>query len=228
MGKLITLILAALIAVVPTAAGAQARTKRLVDCATARCVALTFDDGPSRYTTKLLDLLDEAGAKGTFFVVGQNTARYPDVLKRMVAEGHELGSHTQNHANLTRLSAEKAYKEIMGPMPDLEAAGASVTLMRPPYGATNGTVGRAAERAGLAQILWTVDPEDWRVRNSAVVARRVLAHTKRGSIVLVHDIHPTTVAAMPKVIAELKRRGYELVTVSELLGDRIKPGVRLP
>lgn len=226
MGKLITLVLAALIAVVPTAAGAQA--KRLVDCATARCVALTFDDGPSKYTGKLLDLLDEAGAKGTFFVVGQNTARYPEVLKRMVAEGHELGSHTQNHANLTRLSAEKAFKEIMGPMADLQAAGAAVTLMRPPYGATNSTVGRAAKRAGLAQILWTVDPEDWRVRDSAVVARRVLAHTQRGSIVLVHDIHPTTVAAMPKVIAELKRRGYELVTVSELLGDRIKPGVRLP
>lgn len=206
----------------------RAEATRRVDCAIARCVALTFDDGPGRHTARLLDLLGQAGAKGTFFVVGRNTRQFPDLLRRMVAEGHELGSHTQNHAKLTRLSFEDAFAEIQGPVPDLLAAGARVRTMRPPYGATNATVAHAARTAGLAQILWTADPEDWRVRDARVVARRILANTRRGSIVLVHDIHPTSVDAMPRVLSELKRRGYELVTVSELLGDRITPGVRLP
>lgn len=99
-----------------------------------------------------------------------------------------------------------------------QTTGQRTTLMRPPYGATNQTVRSVEGRLGLAEILWSVDPQDWKDRNTATVTQRVLAAAKPGAIVLMHDIHPTTVAAAPAIIDGLRKRGYRLVTVSQLLG----------
>ncbi|MEV0581713.1 polysaccharide deacetylase family protein [Nonomuraea sp. NPDC050310] len=197
---------------------AHATVKKRVDCKVDKCVALTFDDGPSVHTGRLLDLLEKHGARATFFVTGQNTRGNHRLLRRMVQEGHEIGTHTQNHPDLTRLSATRVKKELHGPIPDIEAAGARVTLARPPYGATNAKVRGVMREMGLVQVLWDVDPQDWLVRDARRVAGRILKQTGRGEVVLAHDIHKTTVDAMPKVIKALQKRGYRLVTVSELRG----------
>ncbi|NUR89430.1 MAG: polysaccharide deacetylase family protein [Nonomuraea sp.] len=196
-----------------------------VDCSAVKCVALTFDDGPGQYTAKLLTTLERSHARATFFVVGYNSSRYPGLLKRMADDGFEIGTHTRSHANLTRLSTAAIRSQIEGPIRDIERSGQpGVSLLRPPYGATNARVAAVAKQLGLAQILWSVDPQDWLVRNSARVTSRILTHVKPGAIVLVHDIHPTTVAAMPGVIKTLQKRGYHLVTISELLGADLEPG----
>ncbi|MFI6596403.1 polysaccharide deacetylase family protein [Nonomuraea sp. NPDC050536] len=196
-----------------------------VDCSAVKCVALTFDDGPGIYTPKLLTLLERQHARATFFVVGYNTRRYPKVLRRIVGDGFELGTHTQSHPDLRWLPPSRVRAQIRGPIDDIVAAGQpAVTLLRPPYGATNAKVTKVARKLGLAQILWSVDPQDWAVHNSRRVAGRILSHVSRGSIILVHDIHPTTVGAMPKVIKTLQKRGFHLVTVSQLLGPKLEPG----
>ncbi|MEU1875779.1 polysaccharide deacetylase family protein [Streptosporangium sp. NPDC020072] len=198
----------------PTKAAA---TSPRVNCKITKCIALTFDDGPSMYTERLLDILEAQRVKATFFVVGYNAAARPRILRHIHRAGHEIGTHTQNHLSLTRLSSAGIRRELLGPIRHIKAAGAEVRLFRPPYGATNSRVRRIARGLGLTQVLWTVDPQDWLHRNSATVTRRILSATRRNSIILSHDIHRTTVAAMPKIIRTLKARGYTFVTVSDLL-----------
>jgi len=187
-----------------------------------KLVALTFDDGPSAATTpRLLDILAANGVKATFFVLGTMAQRSPDILRREVAEGHEVGSHTPYHNQLTNLSfaqvraeaveMDRIFTDILGTVPP---------FTRPPYGSYNATVGQAL---GQPMILWSVDPRDWADRNAAVVCTRVVNATVDGSIVLVHDIHATTVDAVPCIINELKARGFEFLTVSELAAARGVP-----
>lgn len=189
-----------------------------VDCAVLRCVALTFDDGPVAETVDVLAALEQRGARATFFVVGQNAASSPDLLRRMVAGGHAVGGHSWDHPDLTRLSADQVRAQLGRTSQAIErATGAAPTLTRPPYGATGPTVAAAAAAAGVAQVLWDVDPRDWRDRNADVVAQRVVAAARPGSIVLLHDIHPSTRAAVPRIVDALQAGGYTLVTVPELL-----------
>ncbi len=195
-----------------------------VNCAKLKCVALTFDDGPVAGTAQLLDVLKEKGVSATFFMVGSNAAMHPALIRRMVAEGHVIGNHTWDHPQLTRRSVESITSELNRTSDVIVKAGAPrPTLMRPPYGATNATVSQVAAELGLAQILWNVDPLDWKDRNSATVTKRVLAATRSGSIVLSHDIHPTTRAAYAAIIDGLRAKGFTLVTVPQLLGTT-KPG----
>ena len=196
-----------------------------VDCAVAKCAALTFDDGPVAQTTDLLDILAEKDVKATFFTVGSNVANHPEILRRMVAEGHVVGNHTMDHPQLTRLSAGAVLKEVTRTNDLIEqATGQRPTLLRPPYGATNNTVRQVAVDLGMSQILWNVDPEDWKDRNSETVKKRVLANTKNGSIVLSHDIHQTTRDAYADIIDGLRAKGFTLVTVPQLLGGDLEPG----
>ncbi len=198
------------------------------DCGQAKCVALTFDDGPGDHTGKLLDMLREKGAKATFFVVGQMVAAAHGAatVRRIVAEGHELGNHSWSHPMLTGLSGQRLAYEI-GHTGDLvrRLTGVRMRVMRPPYGATDRAVAEQTRRRGLAQILWNVDTFDWRDRVPALVAKRG-AQVRPGSIVLMHDIHPTTVKAVPRLLDTLGHRGYSFVTVTELYGDRLRPGRR--
>ncbi|MET9344460.1 polysaccharide deacetylase family protein [Nonomuraea sp. NPDC003804] len=190
-----------------------------VDCREVKCVALTFDDGPGRYTPWLLDELDDLEVKATFFVVGQMVAADRDhTLPRMVAAGHEIGNHSWSHAELPGLSDEGIAREL-GRTQDVveQVAGVRMTVMRPPYGSTDARVAAETRRLGLAQILWSVDTLDWRDRVPSVVARRA-AKATGGSIVLMHDIHRTTVEAVPNVVESLADKGYRFVTISELYG----------
>lgn len=208
----------------PAAAGTGDRPRSRVNCAKAKCVALTFDDGPGPGTARLLGLLRKSGARVTFFVVGPRARARPGVVTRAHADGHQIGDHTENHPQLTKLSSSRIHREINGTRRTItRLTGTRPVLLRPPYGSTDRRVAAQARSLGLAQILWDVDTLDWRDRNSSIVARRAIGGLHRGAIILMHDSHPTTIAAVPRVLRAAKARGYTLVTVSELLGPTV-PG----
>lgn len=183
-------------------------------------IAMTFDDGPHpQNTPRLLDMLRERNIKATFYVIGKSVNRYPQITRRIVAEGHEIGNHTWSHPNLTKLSDSTVRMELNKTRDAIVAAcGVQPRTMRPPYGAL-----RSSQRAwiyreyGYPTVLWNVDPEDWRRPGVSVVTSRILNSTRNGSIVLAHDLHKPTVDAMPGTLDGLLRRGYKFVTVSQLI-----------
>ena len=187
-----------------------------------KVVALTFDDGPNATTTpQALDILAKYKIKATFFVQGQNISGNEALLKRMKSEGHEVGNHSWNHPVLTQLSLEDAKKQLS----DTESAitsvlGSSSKLMRPPYGAISDDIRNSLD---LSFIMWDVDSLDWKSKNEAAILTEIQRQATDGSIILMHDIHQTSVNALPKVIEYLQGQGYSFVTVSELLGNHVKP-----
>lgn len=183
-------------------------------------VAMTFDDGPhAQNTPRLLDILKQRGIKVTFFVVGQNAVEYPDILRRIAAEGHELANHSYSHPLLASLG-ESALRDQLDKTHQavLSATGVSMKVMRPPYGALSEPQRRwTNSHFGYRVILWDVDPLDWKFRDAGRVEAEILARTKPGSIILSHDIHKTTVDAMPSTLDALTAKGFKFVTVSEIL-----------
>jgi len=195
-----------------------------------REIALTFDDGPSEWTLALLDVLAEHGARATFFVLGAAIEGREQILRRAVAEGHELGNHAYSHEDPATLADEALRDELQRTSALLEAAtGASPTYFRPPYADTDFRVARVARAAGLGRtVLRSVDPADWNEPDAETIGRRVLHGSRAGAIVCLHDGIPPreptgtptrepTVAAVRAVVPELVRRGFALVTVTELL-----------
>lgn len=183
-------------------------------------VALTFDDGPSAsLTPRVLDILKEYGASATFFVLGENAARNKSILARAASEGHEIASHTWGHVKLTGCSQEKICSEMERTSAVIaEATGRRPSLMRPPYGATNSSiVNLMADRFGMTSVLWDVDTRDWQHPGVDVVVRRAVGGARPGSIILVHDIHASTLAAVEGIVSGLQARGFRLVTVSQLI-----------
>ena len=187
-----------------------------------KVIALTFDDGPNATTTpQALDILAKYKIKATFFVQGKNIAGNEAILKRMQAEGHEVGNHSWNHPVLTQLSLEDAKKQITDTEDAIKSVlGKSSKLMRPPYGAISDDIRNSLD---LSFIMWDVDSLDWKSKNEAAILTEVQRQTTDGSIILMHDIHQTSVNALPKVIEYLQGQGYSFVTVSELLGNHVKP-----
>jgi peptidoglycan/xylan/chitin deacetylase (PgdA/CDA1 family) len=184
-------------------------------------IALTFDDGPSAtLTPKLLDLLAARHLKATFFVVGQNAADHPEILKRAVREGHEIANHSWSHPNLGKMSDEAVRRELQKTDDAIAAAiGKRPTLLRPPYGSITARQKQwIHEEFGYRIIIWDVDPLDWKRPGPSVVTSRILKETKAGSIVLAHDIHAPTVEAMPATFDQLIDKGFKSVTVTALLG----------
>ncbi len=179
-----------------------------------QCVALTFDDGPNPATTpKLLAILKHEGVKVTFFVVGDNVRQWPDIVRAAYADGHEIGNHTWSHPNLVSLSDADVRSEIARTDAVVKAAtGTAPRLIRAPYGSTNLRIERLFYDRPF--IGWSVDTLDWMYRNTPRVIRSAVASYK-GGIMLMHDIHASTVAAVPAIIAEYKARGARFVTVSE-------------
>lgn len=183
-------------------------------------VALTFDDGPHpTLTNKALDILKRHGAKGTFFMLGQNANRYKTIVSRAAAEGHELGVHTWSHIKMNSSSRAKVDNEVSRTQNVLAAAtGVTPRVMRPPYGATNKTlVDYMYNHYGMASILWDVDTIDWRKPGVSKVINTAVNKAKPGSIILVHDIHASTIEALEGIVTGLQARGFQLVTVSELM-----------
>jgi peptidoglycan-N-acetylglucosamine deacetylase len=183
-------------------------------------VAMTFDDGPHpTFTPKLLDMLKERNIKCTFFLVGQNIARYPAIVRRMLAEGHEIGNHTFTHCSLTSRSDAQIRTELQKSQDALiNVAGYRPRLLRPPYGATNKRIEQwIYNEFGYSTIMWSVDPQDWRKPGVSVVTSRLVNGAHKGAIMLAHDIHGSTITAMPSTFDQLLSKGYRFVTVSQLM-----------
>lgn len=184
-------------------------------------VAMTFDDGPHQsLTPQLLDMLRARNIRATFYLIGRRVAMYPELTRRIAAEGHEIGNHTWNHPRLTSLGNTSLLRELDRTSGAINAAaGRPPVTMRPPYGLLSprqrGLI--YAERR-LPTVLWSVDPEDWRRPGSSVVANRIVSHAQTGAVILSHDIIGATVRAMPAALDGLAARGYRFVTVSELIG----------
>ncbi|GAB3755601.1 polysaccharide deacetylase family protein [Microlunatus parietis] len=213
----------------PTPNAAAKRSRPAVDCKKLKCIALTYDDGPNPRTTgKLIKILKKHKVRATFFQLGQLARRHPKLVRKIHRAGSEVANHSWDHDSLNRKSVKGAYRDLKRASAAIEkGCRCRVRLMRPPYGATDRGVTKAARKAGLAEILWDVDTLDWSSRNARKIKRKVLRGAARNRIVLMHDIHRSTIAAQEGIIRGLKKRGYTLVTVSELLG-KPKPGKRYP
>jgi peptidoglycan/xylan/chitin deacetylase (PgdA/CDA1 family) len=187
-----------------------------------RRVALTFDDGPKPGNTeRVLETLARFNAKGTFFLIGQNVKAFPKIAEMTRAAGHEVANHSYTHPKLSALGNDRVVSELTKTQDAIfDATGFRPVMFRPPYGAFVPRQKGMATDLGLTVVMWSVDPLDWRNRNTSLVTQRVLGGTRgAGDIILTHDIHATTVAAIPAILEGLTERGYELVTVSELLGS---------
>jgi peptidoglycan-N-acetylglucosamine deacetylase len=186
-----------------------------------REVALTFDDGPSPYTRTILSILHRARVAATFFPVGYSLDRWPRSLAAEPRAGHVVADHTVNHPPLARLSFRQQLHEIRGEAKRLRRHGLPpVRLLRPPYGSYDRRTLTIARRLHMLVVLWSVDSEDYTRPGRGAIVRNVLAGAKPGAIVLMHDgggPREQTVAALPTIIRRLRRRGFRLVTVPELL-----------
>lgn len=192
------------------------------DCA--NCVALTFDDGPAQHTSRLLDLLDAKDAEASFFVLGSNVRSREKTLKRMVESGMTVGNHSMTHRQLNQLSYEQVSQEVRRSNEIIQrAAGIAPRWVRPPYGATNAVVSRVANDHGMALAMWQVDTLDWKYRDPARTCRVAVAESKAGDIVLMHDIHATTVDAVSCIIDGLRAKGLEPVSLDRLIPQPV-PG----
>lgn len=182
-------------------------------------VALTFDDGPSDYTPQVLHVLKRFNVRATFFELGQQVARYPSYARRVLALGHEIGNHSYDHDLLPSGSnIRHASRTIM------QATRFRPCLFRPPYGAVSSSLKGSARQNGMKVINWDVDTTDWKLPGSASIRSTILHDVRPGSIVLMHDgggPRGGTVDALAGAIRGLRHRGYKLVTVSELLGNRM-------
>ncbi|WP_282694546.1 polysaccharide deacetylase family protein [Streptomyces sp. CC208A] len=206
--------------------GEPGPVSRRVDCAQVKCIALTFDAGPGKDTPHLLDVLKEKRVPATFFLLGRkHVDRYPQVVRRIADEGHEVANHTWSHRILTDLDEDGVREELSRTQDAIaKITGRRPVLMRPPQGRTDSTVSDVSRELGLAQVLWSITAKDYSTTDTALIQERVLTQAHRDGIILLHDIYDGTVPAVPGIIDELQKRGYTFVTVPELLA----PGTARP
>ena len=193
-----------------------------VDCAVVKCIALTFDDGPSPYTDRLLQILKDNDAAATFFLIGNKVAANPAGAKRIADAGMEIGSHTWEHPNMTTIPPEDIPSQLSKASDAIEAAtGQRPELFRTAGGLINDAVLAEAKKQGLADINWDVIPFDWaNDANTGATRYMLMTQIKPNSVVLFHDTYSSTVDLVYQFIPVLKANGYHLVTVSHMLGPR--------
>jgi peptidoglycan-N-acetylglucosamine deacetylase len=190
-----------------------------VDCSKAKCIALTFDAGPSEHTPALLKVLAEKKVRVTFFLLGHNHVdKYPDLVRQMAQNGNVLGNHSWTHPRLTDLKPAQIRAELDHLDTEVEKlTGKRPTLMRPPQGRTDKKVSQVCKELGLAQVLWSDTASDYATNDSALIHKRILKDASRDGIILLHDLYKGTVPAVPGIIDALRAQGYTFVTVPELL-----------
>lgn len=179
-----------------------------------KMVALTFDDGPSQYTEKIIEILKENNCNATFFVLGNKVNIYSDVLIKSLSYGNELGNHSYNHKWLIKLEKEEILDQINKTQELIkEYTGYTPKLIRPTYGSLNDTIKHITD---LDIVLWNVDTLDWKYKSANRIVKNATKNLKDGNIILMHDTHKQTLEALPKIIQIVKEQGYECVTVSEM------------
>ena len=185
-------------------------------------VAVTFDDGPNpRMTPQILAELAKRRIHVTFFLIGRNVKAHPELAKAMVEAGHEVANHTFTHPTLSKLSDAAVADELRRGQDTLHAAtGVTPNLFRPPYGAFKRTQAPLAVAEKLDILMWSVDPRDWARPGVEKIQGTIKAETKPGGIVLLHELHAQTLDALPSVLDDLQARGFQLVTISEVLGRK--------
>lgn len=181
-----------------------------------KSVAITFDDGPNAATTpQLLQILKEKKVHASFFVLGDKIEKHPDITKKAIENGNEIGSHTFDHQDLSKLSVAEITAEITKADEEIrKSIGERPAYVRPPYGSITSEGARIINRP---IIEWSVDSQDWKTRNPELIVRQVEETVYDGAIILFHDIYEETVAAIPQIIDYLHSQGYQLLTVGELL-----------
>lgn len=181
-------------------------------------IALTFDDGPHpKYTEQLLDGLKERGVVATFFVTGENAENYPDIIRREQDEGHLIGNHTYSHIQLTSSNRETFREELVQTNEILEEiTGEKISFVRPPYGSWDKSF---EKELNMFPVLWNIDPLDWCSHNADCIASKVVEKAGDGDIILMHDYYETSVTAALEVVDILQKRGFQFVTVEEILFD---------
>lgn len=182
--------------------------------------AITFDDGPGPHSGDLLDILKSRQIKATFFVLGEHVRRYPEVIRRMVSEGHEVENHSWDHPDMRKLDDAARQKEIEDTIGLLKSLGANPHFFRPPYGSYDPALVAQAQKDGLEVVLWSHDSVDWRYHTVARLEGDILPHGEGAhGVFLFHDIHQSTIAAMPAVLDELKGKGCVFTTVAQWADD---------
>jgi peptidoglycan/xylan/chitin deacetylase (PgdA/CDA1 family) len=217
----VAVVIAASAAWMIVAKGRQA-SPDTVDCTRAKCVALTFDDGPTPFTDRLLRILRDDDARATFFLIGNKVARDPAAARRIADAGMEIGGHTWEHPNMTTIPVTDIPGQLSKATQAIAAAtGRAPTLYRPAGGLSDVAVRAEAGRQGIAEILWDVIPFDW-INDANIPATRYMLMTqiRPGSVVLLHDTYSSTVDLVYQFLPVLEANGYHMVTVSHLLGDR--------
>lgn len=181
---------------------------------TKKTIAFSFDDGPSNYDLKLIDLLKDSHSTATFFIVGNRISNFPKSVHKMIEEGMEVGNHTYNHKSLARLSS-KAIKEQITKTNDIfkELTGQDMALLRPSYGAINKKV---LLEVGMPVILWNIDTLDWKTRDADKVYAEIMDNARDGDIVLMHSLYQSTVDAVERAIKDLYKEGFQIVSIGEL------------
>lgn len=182
-------------------------------------VAITFDDGPHlKNTDDIVNIFSKYNAHATFFMLGSNVVKYPDVVKRVYDAGHEIGIHTWNHKELTKLSSDEVKNEVNNTATEIEKiTGKRPTLVRPPYGSINENVKNSIDNP---LILWNIDSLDWKSRDKEKIVPLVLNNVQDGDIILLHDIHSTTIPAVEEILKYLIENDYQVITVSQMLSAK--------
>ena len=176
-------------------------------------VALTFDDGPSIYTKEIIDTLKKHEVNATFFILGNKVKPYQELLNESLNNGNILGNHSYNHKWLIKLNEDELNNQIIKTNEEIKLyTGFTPTLLRPTYGSVNNKV----KHLNMDIVLWTVDTMDWKYRNVSTIVSRATKNLKDGDIILMHDIYKTSALAVDKIITEIKKQGFELVTIPEL------------
>lgn len=186
-----------------------------------KVVALTFDDGPGKDTPSILAILKQNNVPATFFVVGREVQANPQMLSQQIRQGSQIGVHTWDHSDMTKLSSAKQQRQIVDTQNAIiNATGTPSRLFRAPYGAVSSSVIATAEKNKLLSVLWEADTKDWQNPDAATIVQRVMSQVSPGTIILLHDgggDRVNTVAALPTIIKELKKQGYDFATVGDLV-----------
>lgn len=183
-----------------------------------KLVAITFDDGPNNdYTRMLLSGLKERGVKATFFLLGKEVVKYPEIVAEIHADGHLIGTHSYEHVNLKNLCDEAAIEQVDKTNEAIHAiTGEYPEYIRPPFGSWKCNLDYETK---MIEVLWDIDPLDWKTNNSDVIAKRVTDKVTENDIILLHDASESSVLAAFKIIDQLEKEGYTFVTVDEILFD---------